>query len=308
MVAGEARFAKKGEKEALKKLAKQKSMENKRKRLADVDEEENQDAAMAELERKQQRKRETLQEGGGGGGGGGGVLPPGLHKMAHKEKIMPKLSSATKQAQQQQLRKRVEDVQEWRAKQLAPKGGTGVDGKRTPRVDRAHADGNSDDNGDGDNGDNGDDGDNGGALVTTKTVNTKDTLPSTAHHFKKPRTTNVQRKRKILEKATAIKEAGRTETTEMSNGQPAASKYQLSLLLAAGAKVLDDPKLIKKSLKRMQNKKKKSALAWKERLAAQEGEQKARQKKRRDNLSARKKQIKERKVAKRKKKLLRPRF
>ena len=118
----------------------------------------------------------------------------------------------------------------------------------------------------------------------------------------------MQRKRKILEKATAIKEAGRTETTEMSNGQPAASKYQLSLLLAAGAKVLDDPKLIKKSLKRMQNKKKKSALAWKERLAAQEGEQKAQQKKRRDNLSARKKQIKERKVAKREKKLLRPRF
>lgn len=56
---------------------------------------------------------------------------------------------------------------------------------------------------------------------------------------------------------------------------------------ATGEKVLDDPRLLKKSIKRAEASKRKSAEAWKERVAVQQQGMDQRQQKRKDNLQAR---------------------
>jgi hypothetical protein len=48
---------------------------------------------------------------------------------------------------------------------------------------------------------------------------------------------------------------------------------------AAGEKVLDDPKLLRKSIKREQTEKAKSAKKWQERVSAQQEQQRAKQEK-----------------------------
>ena len=77
---------------------------------------------------------------------------------------------------------------------------------------------------------------------------------------------------------------------------------------AQGEKVLDDPKLLRKSIKKDVSLKKKKTQQWGERTARQKEEQQAKQDKRRNNLQRRIDAKKESKKEKREKKLLRAGF
>lgn len=72
--------------------------------------------------------------------------------------------------------------------------------------------------------------------------------------------------------------------------------------------VLDDPKLLRRTLKREAKKREKSGKAWQERRDQQQEAVQARQAKRTDNLAARRQTKADNKKAKREKKLLRPGF
>jgi len=72
--------------------------------------------------------------------------------------------------------------------------------------------------------------------------------------------------------------------------------------------VLDDPKLLRKSIKRDQKGKAKSAEQWAERQRKQEEEKKARQLKRFQNIAKKKQAKKAAKMDKRERKLARPGF
>ena len=72
--------------------------------------------------------------------------------------------------------------------------------------------------------------------------------------------------------------------------------WDAAMRRAQGEKVRDDPKLLKKSLKRRQRAKKKSAQAWAEREKAVEEQRKGRQDKREQNLQQRATQKKEKRL------------
>ncbi|CAG9467496.1 unnamed protein product [Pedinophyceae sp. YPF-701] len=122
-------------------------------------------------------------------------------------------------------------------------------------------------------------------------------------------------KRKRVSKAAALSkaEAKRAKLQELEGTEEGAALRRQQALQAAmarvkGERVLDDPKLIRKALKREQKQKQKSAKAWAERNKAAEAARKEQQQKRSDNLTARKKAKAERRIAKREKKLMRPGF
>lgn len=77
---------------------------------------------------------------------------------------------------------------------------------------------------------------------------------------------------------------------------------------ATGEKVLDDPRLLKKSIKRAEAQKRKSAEQWKERVHQQKYGQEQRQQKRTDNLKGRADEKAAKAVERREKKLMRPGF
>jgi hypothetical protein len=77
---------------------------------------------------------------------------------------------------------------------------------------------------------------------------------------------------------------------------------------AQGDKVLDDPRLLRKSLKKEGKVKKKAAAAWQGRVDKQRQDQSERQARRKGNLQARITQKKDKKKARREKKLLRAGF
>ncbi|GAB4818093.1 hypothetical protein N2152v2_005139 [Parachlorella kessleri] len=81
-----------------------------------------------------------------------------------------------------------------------------------------------------------------------------------------------------------------------------------ALARASGDRVLDDPKLLRKSLKKETKLKAKKAQAWQERLGKQKEQQEARQQKRKDNIEGRIKARQDRRKASREKKLLRAGF
>ena len=56
-----------------------------------------------------------------------------------------------------------------------------------------------------------------------------------------------------------------------------AEAWQAALLRARGERVLDDPKLLKRSMKKETKRKEKATKKWQDRVAAQEEQQKARQ-------------------------------
>jgi len=72
------------------------------------------------------------------------------------------------------------------------------------------------------------------------------------------------------------------------------------LLKAHGEKVKDDPKLLKKTIKRVQQKKKSSEKTWKNRIEAVEKSKVDRQKKRTENIQARTEKRKSKKSKKNK--------
>jgi hypothetical protein len=80
--------------------------------------------------------------------------------------------------------------------------------------------------------------------------------------------------------------------------------WRAALNRAKGEKVLDDPKLLRKSLKKDQKRREKSGKVWQERKAAQQEQQDKRQAKRKENLAVRAQGKIQKKKEKREKKLL----
>eukprot|EP00850_Spirogloea_muscicola_P024373 SM000708S21257 [mRNA] locus=s708:111:1439:+ [translate_table: standard] len=125
----------------------------------------------------------------------------------------------------------------------------------------------------------------------------------------------VRKKRKrprteqLLAKAAAIQEQ-LARAKESEDGKEQARKHAWSAALgrATGEKVLDDPKLLKRSLKRQAKAKEKSAKQWAGRHATQSKEQAARQSARREHLQQRADDHRQHRIEKREKKLLRPGF
>jgi Fe2+ transport system protein B len=72
--------------------------------------------------------------------------------------------------------------------------------------------------------------------------------------------------------------------------------------------VLDNPKLLKRSLRRDEQQRQKSSKKWKERKAIESKTHQTKQQTRRENITQRQDAKKERQIAKREKKLLRPGF
>ena len=112
---------------------------------------------------------------------------------------------------------------------------------------------------------------------------------------------------RALDQREEIANAGGEETVA---GQRVAEKFSWSAALAraGGEKVLDDPKLLSKSVRNEQKRKKKSTEKWQKREAFQKEQMADRQKKRKDNLKSRTKAKIERKIDKREKKRNRPGF
>ncbi|GLI59811.1 hypothetical protein VaNZ11_001778, partial [Volvox africanus] len=98
------------------------------------------------------------------------------------------------------------------------------------------------------------------------------------------------------------------EGTEEGKAKAHQEAWKTAMARAAGEKVLDDPKLLRRSLKRESKRREKHSKAWQERVATQQESQAARQAKRKDNLAARRQTKLDNKKAKREKKLLRPGF
>ncbi|BBN02553.1 hypothetical protein MPTK1_2g16210 [Marchantia polymorpha subsp. ruderalis] len=113
-------------------------------------------------------------------------------------------------------------------------------------------------------------------------------------------------KEQLLKKATELQE----KMQDPEKGQEVISQHSWAAAVsrAAGEKVLDNPKLIKKSMKKDQQQAQKSAKKWQERKHYEKKGQNEKQKTRKDNITQRLESIKERKIAKREKKLMRPGF
>ena len=101
-----------------------------------------------------------------------------------------------------------------------------------------------------------------------------------------------------------VEQAGGAATAE-GQAQLAKQSWQAALARASGEKVLDDPKLLKKSIKRAAKAKQQRAAAWDQRLTAQEERQAEKQQKRKDNLQARTDDKVGKRIERREKKLLR---
>lgn len=79
-------------------------------------------------------------------------------------------------------------------------------------------------------------------------------------------------------------------------------QWQKALDMARGTKLKDNPKLLKKTSKRLEKRKKKSKESWEERKGSEKEAQEKRQEKRKKNIQQRRDQVKERKIKKRAKK------
>lgn len=131
--------------------------------------------------------------------------------------------------------------------------------------------------------------------LTVGSENTKDT------HKKRK-----ESKGQLLEKATKLQ----STVQDPEKGQVVAMEHSWSAAAnrAAGVKVLDNPKLLKQSMKREKQKHHKNAQKWKERAELKEKATDAKQQTRAEHIAHRSQQKKERLIAKREKKLLRPGF
>jgi len=112
--------------------------------------------------------------------------------------------------------------------------------------------------------------------------------------------------RKVQARQKAIDDAGGEE----GGGKAVAEKFawEAALSRASGEKVLDDPKLLQKSIKREARAKKKSREKWEERTAKVKEQMDAAQTKRKNNIKARKEGKMERKMDKSSNKRNRPGF
>jgi len=110
-----------------------------------------------------------------------------------------------------------------------------------------------------------------------------------------------------MKRIQEVEAAGGKETEE---GQTLEREYawQTALRRAEGEKVLDDPRLLKKSIKRAEAKKRRSREKWADRLEKQSQQQKTKQDKRKSNLKARADAKISKKIERAEKKRLRPGF
>jgi hypothetical protein len=115
-----------------------------------------------------------------------------------------------------------------------------------------------------------------------------------------------------LSKTELLQEAEKRQAQQGAGGGSAEGQEQeawgAALKRAQGEKVFDDPKLLRKSLKKEAKMKQKKSKVWNERLEKQKEGQEAKQNKRRTNLQRRVDAKKEAKKVKREKKLLRAGF
>ncbi|GAA0138425.1 RNA metabolism protein [Lithospermum erythrorhizon] len=119
----------------------------------------------------------------------------------------------------------------------------------------------------------------------------------------------VKKRKRKMPKAKELERAQRLEEMKRENPVVAEKEsWKAATSRAYGAKVHDDPKLLKESIKKQKRKMVKSAEKWKERLDKTNKMKRDRQQKRTDNIAERAKDKKSRKIAKREKKLLRPGF
>lgn len=124
-------------------------------------------------------------------------------------------------------------------------------------------------------------------------------------------------KRDLLKQLQAKRRRGADDEAGPSNsgsGSGAAAApssddpWKTAALRASGAKVFDDPKRLKASIKRDEARKKKHAEAWKERQAKQKEEQQSKQDRRTRHIQTKVQKRKDKKIEKREKKLLRAGF
>jgi exonuclease VII large subunit len=113
--------------------------------------------------------------------------------------------------------------------------------------------------------------------------------------------------KKALSQRREIEDAGGEDTVE---GKKVAERYSwdAALARAGGEKVLDDPKLLQKSVKNELRQKKKSQEKWQERNNRTTEQMAAKQKKRKDSLKGRADAKVEKRIEKREKKRNRPGF
>ena len=113
--------------------------------------------------------------------------------------------------------------------------------------------------------------------------------------------------KRALDQRAEIEAAGGEDTAA---GKKVAEKYSWDAALsrAGGEKVLDDPKLLQKSVKNEARAKKKSQEKWAKRIAFTEEQMAAKQKKRKDSLKSRADAKIEKRIEKREKKRNRPGF
>lgn len=118
-----------------------------------------------------------------------------------------------------------------------------------------------------------------------------------------------KKKRKSKEELLAEAETNKASLEADTTGQKAEKvAWSAALARAQGEKVFDDPRLLRKSIKKDQKIKKKKAQAWTERLEKQKEVQTARSNKRKENIRAKIDAKKETKKVRREKKLLRAGF
>ncbi|KFM25313.1 Surfeit locus protein 6-like protein [Auxenochlorella protothecoides] len=114
-----------------------------------------------------------------------------------------------------------------------------------------------------------------------------------------------RRRHKRPSKAKLLEQA---EAKDSEGGVNEKEAWGTALARAAGEKVYDDPKLLRKSLKKEAKMKEKKQKAWQGRIAKQTDEQKTRQNKRQEHISSRIQKKKDKKKDRRDKKLLRAGF
>ncbi|KAL3623502.1 hypothetical protein CASFOL_032318 [Castilleja foliolosa] len=119
----------------------------------------------------------------------------------------------------------------------------------------------------------------------------------------------VMKKKKPMSKAKELEIAKKKQEAKKENPTIAEREsWKDATNRAMGVKVHDDARLIKESIKKEKKRKEKNAEKWKVRVETQGKMKEDRQRKRSENISGRINEKKQRKIAKREKKLMRPGF
>ncbi|XP_030459665.1 ribosomal RNA-processing protein 14-C [Syzygium oleosum] len=118
---------------------------------------------------------------------------------------------------------------------------------------------------------------------------------------------NRKKKRKVS-KLKELEKAKRLEEAKKDPDKGERVSWKSATGRAAGLRIHDDPKLLKKSIKKEKKQRQKNAGKWKERIETTEKMKAQKQQKRSENIAGRAHDKKMRRIAKREKKLLRPGF